>query len=269
MADTVPFFTGATNGSAAKHQVKLFTRYLVTRNLAGEDRKAAELFATFLDGAAETWLESQPQEIRTSWTLLQRAFLDLFEGGGGAEGAKEARYVRFAAHLGPSLDLVRDEEVWDTWLQQLFDLGNDVAPDFVAQQALSFMAWQSLPYELQSIIAQPRSTISDFVNACRAIPRTTYERVLTNHDQRKELSKQLRQQQQRENETRKLRGELAEMRKAIGALARPIDFRPHHPSSVTPCSLLLQHMVIQSSGRLIYTVAVCWEKPWSEIRSRG
>ena len=95
MVDTIPFFTGVTNRSSARHQVKLFTQYLMTHGLASEDHQAAGLFATFLDGAAETWFDSQPQEVQTSWEQLQHAFLNHFEGRGGAEGTKEARYACF------------------------------------------------------------------------------------------------------------------------------------------------------------------------------
>ncbi|CDW97398.1 hypothetical protein [Sporisorium scitamineum] len=54
------------------------------------------------------------------------------------------------------------------------------------------MVWRSLPHELQAIIKQPcDTTLSAFVNACRAIPRSTSECILADHDKKLALKKQL------------------------------------------------------------------------------
>ncbi|SPO27263.1 uncharacterized protein UTRI_10380 [Ustilago trichophora] len=130
LADSVGYFSGTANGvngfknqPSPKHFVKSFKRYLIHTG-ERDDAKAAELFESFLDGPAETWHESLPDAVKGSWSALQKAFLDRFEGE--AVGGKEARLDRYTAHLTPTIELLRKEEDWETWLQRLYELGSDV-----------------------------------------------------------------------------------------------------------------------------------------------
>ena len=277
-------FTGTTDDKITPRRfVKDFELYLLSTGTFENDALAARLFKTRLDDEAEAWFDTLPDDIKNSWTKLQKAFVDRFESGAGIQGANEARYARFMEHLSPSIDFIRDKTVWDEWLSKLRVLGREVPSDFVPKTALAFAAWHSLPTELQAIIAQPKTSISDFVENIRCIPWKSFERVLTDYDQRKELSKQLRQGQQRENEERRLRSELADMRKTITALTSrqmlppsppmerghflPSPARPA-PRQLMPPSPPKETVPIVEIGQLVFEDTAEGRKRYEEAKQR-
>lgn len=228
----IGFFKGTPNGVTARHFIKDFELYLASHGFYDNNALTVRLFKTRMDGAAEVWYSSLPADVKASWERLEAAFLDHFDKDVTLGGAKQTRYQRYYAHLNPSLDLLRNPEEWDAWLQRLYELASEVPTDFSSPQALAFAAWTALPPEIQSVIAVPsEGTVADFVNACRSVPQQTYDRILADHDQREEIVKEIRLHKQREAEIEsKLRNEMDEkLRKAMEAYSQRDALPPSPP----------------------------------------
>ncbi|SNX85308.1 uncharacterized protein MEPE_04017 [Melanopsichium pennsylvanicum] len=232
---------GKAGNGTARHFVKNFEAYLIERNFIDDEAKSARLFKTRLDGAAEAWLESLPSTVSSTWNSLKIAFLDQYDKDTAIGGVKQTRFQRFTTHLHPTLDLLRDIEHWDKWLQRLYDLASDIPADYASPASLAFAAWSSLPPEIQATIAVPSetATVAEFVNICRAIPQQRYESILAEHDQNEEFVKEIRARKQRDAELEnRIVNKILNAQRAVfppspplkqGAIQQhPITFDPSH-----------------------------------------
>lgn len=129
----------------------------------------AELLENFLDASVEVWCATRPAEAPSSWTKLQDAFLARFEKD--AMDGIEARLEKIIAHLGPSVDMLRDEKDWYDWLQRLHELATGVPACYHSEQAKAFVAWPSFPNETRR-----RRTFLSHVARQRRLDRTRSSR---------------------------------------------------------------------------------------------
>ncbi|CDW94192.1 hypothetical protein [Sporisorium scitamineum] len=129
---------------------------------------------------------------------------------GDTVSSKEACLDKYATHLKLMIKLLQKENNWDDWLQHLWELGSDVPNSYMADTTKVYMAWCSLPHEIQTVIKQPQdATLSEFVNTCHAVPWSTYEQVLADHDQKLMIEKQLCTLQQHDSKDHKMCNNLA------------------------------------------------------------
>ncbi|CDW98852.1 hypothetical protein [Sporisorium scitamineum] len=123
-------------------------------------------------------------------------------------------------HLKLMIELLQKENDWDVRLQHLWELGSNVPDSYIADTAKVYMAWCSLPHKIQMVIEQPQeATLSKSVNTCCAVPQSTYEWVLANHDQKLTIEKQLHTLQQHYREDCKMCNNLAGIRQFMDTMA--------------------------------------------------
>ncbi|KAJ1022197.1 hypothetical protein NDA18_005429 [Ustilago nuda] len=196
----VGVFRNVGEGVLATHFVRAFNRYLFENRANQNNERSAELFLSFLDGRAEKWAETQTDDIKNSWKALKPAFLARFQLDETSVESPQAHYNAYFDHLKPQIAFLRHRQEWNEWLHRLLKLSMDVPSEMVTQWGLAHAAWTSLPLELQAAIPQPKKGVVEFINTCKSIPWSTYERILDDHDQREEVVKEIRHRKQRDEE---------------------------------------------------------------------
>ncbi|SYW79441.1 uncharacterized protein UBRO2_03125 [Ustilago bromivora] len=205
----VGVFRNVGEGISTTHFVRAFNHYLF-ENCANQDNEcSAKLFFSFLDGCAEKWAEAQPDDIKNLWKALKPAFLACFQLNKTSIESPQVHYNAYFNHLKPQITFLCHCQEWDKWLHCLLKLSMDVPSEMVTQWGLAHAAWMSLPSELQTVIPQPKKGVIEFINTCKSIPWSTYERILEEHDQWEKVVKEIRHHKQHDMEIhRELKNEL-------------------------------------------------------------
>ncbi|SYW86193.1 uncharacterized protein UBRO2_05913 [Ustilago bromivora] len=144
-----------------------------------------------IDGHTKKWAEAQPNNIKNSWKALKPAFLAHFQLDKTSIESPQAHYNAYFDHLKPQIAFLRHHQEWDKWLCHLLELLMDVPSKMVMQWGLAHTAWTSLPSELQAVIPQLKRGIIEFINTCKSIPWSTYERILDEHDHHEEVVQEI------------------------------------------------------------------------------
>ncbi|KAJ1021811.1 hypothetical protein NDA13_005424 [Ustilago tritici] len=189
MAD-IGVFRNVREGVSATHFIRAFNHYL-------------------FENRGEKWVEAQPDDVKNLWKALKPAFLARFQLDETSVESPQAHYNTYFDHLKPQIAFLRHCQEWDEWLHHLLELSMDVPSEMVTQWGLTHAAWTSLPSELQAAIPQLQRGVIEFINTCKSIPWSTYERILDGHNQREEITKEIRHRKQHDVEIhRELKNEL-------------------------------------------------------------
>jgi hypothetical protein len=200
VASARPIFEGKDAAYLASDFLSDFEAYILDRNLSDADDRTVKYFAVCLRGDAKDWFDKQPDDIKASFPDLQKAFKDRFELADGVRPTVQTRFADFIAHLGPSLDIVRNAKQWDEWLTKLVTLAGHIPRHEVSDSMLAYQAWSRLPTEVRRIVTEPGSSVANLVRTCRARPRSDYEQVLEIHDEFEKLREFNREREQEQQE---------------------------------------------------------------------